>query len=63
MAICVEHKSKVSSPASVMVTFPNEWKILKWDEKPQTNKQIKQKPHLSQSAAPMQAFLGYWYER
>ena len=29
----------------------------------QTNKQIKQKPHLSQSAAPMQAFLVYWYER
>ena len=23
-----------------MVTSPNEWKILKWDEKPQTNKHI-----------------------
>ena len=26
-------------PSSVMVISPNEWKILEWDEKPQTNKQ------------------------
>ena len=24
-----------------MVTSPDEWKILEWDEKPQTNKQTK----------------------
>ena len=27
------------STSPVMVTSPYEWKILKWDEKPQTNKQ------------------------
>ena len=30
---------KICSPSSAMVTSPNEWKILKWDENLQRNKQ------------------------
>ena len=28
---------KICSPSPVLVTSPNEWKILEWNEKPQTN--------------------------
>ena len=28
-----------------MVTSPNEWKILKWDEKTKTNKQAQRQPY------------------
>ena len=41
MAIGAEHRSKFAAPSPVMVTFPYEWKILEWDEKPQTNKTLK----------------------
>ena len=37
MARSSEHK--ICSPSPEMVTFPYEWKILKWDDFPQTNKQ------------------------
>ena len=33
-------KIKICSPSAAMVTSPNEWKILEWDEKLQTNKQL-----------------------
>ena len=41
MAMSAEHRSKFS-PSPVMVTSPYEWKILEWDEKPQTNKKNKE---------------------
>ena len=31
---------QICSPSSVMVTSPNDWKILEWDEKPTTNKKF-----------------------
>ena len=31
---------KICSPSPLMVTSPNEWKILEWDEKTQTNLSI-----------------------
>ena len=34
MAMSAEHR-----PLAVIVTSPYEWKILEWDDKPQTNKQ------------------------
>ena len=38
MAMSTEHRSKFYSPYPAMMTSPNEWKILEWDEKLQTNK-------------------------
>ena len=35
-------KVKMCSPSTVMVTSPYEWKILEWDDKPQTKKTSKQ---------------------
>ena len=43
---------KICSSSSVMMTSPNEWKILEWDDKPITNKQTNNKlsgSHDSQS--------------
>ena len=34
-------KVKIYSPSPAKVTSPYEWKILEWDENPQTNKQTK----------------------
>ena len=31
------------SPSPVMMTYPNEWKILEWDETPQTNRENNQR--------------------
>ena len=51
MAMNAEQMWKICSPSLVMVTSSYEWKILDWDEKPQTNKQALWKVVFSPSSS------------
>ena len=46
MAMSAEYL-KISSPSTVMATFPIEWKILQWDDKPKQSKHYWTGTHLN----------------
>ena len=57
MAMSAEYRSKFLPVMVVMVTSPYEWKILEWDEKPQTNRKKYTISNLKQNNALTDQFI------